>query len=856
MEELRISTLFAAAQNGNTDDVKLLLSAADANVSDSEGFTPLHFAAAHGHTSCVAALLSSGARVDAVSLCGRSALFVASESGQTHCVKELLDSGADRSISTTDGCSPLHAAVLSGNLGLLRLLLYHASPPVAAVTPPVATVKLTIPPELLNQTNTDGWTAAHIAAAHGHKECLDELCSHREQNLEIRDRWDRTIHDLATDDCKDLLENLFSYRVHVEVRCSAALGDCALVAGRTLDHLELGSVEIDRFMDWSQLWSEVARTFMDYVRSLCESPDPDQDPSQEQDRALGLSHGSIKSIYIGDREWSVGEEVSLCPWDLVRKPPAPGISVRLHGLSQSRLDEVCLSSLIPLSTLNNYVRLVEQYGNLMLHGVEGSLQENLAAVVAHCIQRKQEGAGLRCDVVRIEVDPSLTRDQMLDALVQAGLLVPVGCEGGEAVVVTLEHLERAPSLSALMGELCQALDHRGPLHTLHTATGPHWLLQGSYIITTLCKPRLQGSELRLQQHLRWISLRWDQEPLSGLLSRTLRARIQSSAESPDSSVSRSALWVTRFWRRLNSCLCRLGTTEALIGPGPFLSCPVSSSEDVLRFLCDLWNSVVVPRIEAAIVSRVSPRLSPLPHTQGHSTGQKALVKAALGIVLNRAVLPDCPLSRSEMERFLPEFSGGPSPLSKPSSDPEPRPGLHPGSKPGSVSPRVRRKRDHRLRRSNTTPRKRGVCGAGLGTAGSFCEGSQSTSDIHFISGDLHRSGGLSLFSDEETDLIRELQTMSCSRSEPDISKTPASPPPISRSRLPLRASRANNPRPSTNTTTTTTTTTTTAAHSTTAPSCPDDNQHFLNNNYLHSSADAVWILHENYITHNPPLLPR
>ncbi|XP_055011801.1 cortactin-binding protein 2 [Boleophthalmus pectinirostris] len=920
IENLRISALFAAAQNGQTDFVEELLSVVSADVTDLNGLTPLHFAAAQGHSSSVSALLSSRAQVDAVSSGGVSALTLASEAGQTHCVRLLLEAGADRNVSTTDGCSALHAAVRSGNLELLRLLLYHTNDPRVTpdlqsvprvnldptASPTVESMTLNISAELLNQTNTEGWTAAHLAAAHGFKECLEELCSHPEQNLNIRDKWDRTIHDLATDDCKDLLENLNSYRVGVVLPCSAAPDDSALVASSIppLDHLDLGSVVIDRSTAWSQLWPKVVHIFMDYVRSLCECPELDQDRNQDQDRPLGLSHRSIKSICIGDREWSVGEEVSFCPWDLVRKLPSPSVRVRLKGLSESCLDEVALFSLIPLSTLNNYVRLVEQYGNLMLHGVEGSLQENIAAVVAHCIKKKQEVLGFHCEVFRVQVDSSLTREQLLDSFIQAGLLAPAGSEGGARVVVTVEHLERALSLCALMGDICHSLDHRGPQHTVHTSSGPHWLVEGGYVITTLSKPRLQGSELRLQQHLRWVSLRWDQEPESGLLYRTLRARLQTAVWSNDSSLHRSALWVTRFWQRLNSCLCRLGTTEALIGPELFMTCPLSSAEDTVRFLCALWNSVVVPRIEQAIVSRVSPRRSPLsPHspsssssspepTEGQTPGQRALVKAALSIVLNRAVLQDCPLSRSEMDKFLPDFTGSSFPLSALSPDPRPvprsesGPGSGPGSKPGSMPARLWRRREHRLRRSNTSPRKRAVSGSGLsGAGGSFREASQSTSDVRFLSGDqLHREGmGLCVFSDEETDLIRELQTMCSSKSEPDISKIsqtkemfpsessrqqqqqqrnktpPVSPSiPRSNSRLPLpttRVSHHHHPtRPSTTNTTAITTTTTNTT-------TPDDNQHFINNNHLQnqsrrSSGDDVWILHENYITHNPSLLPR
>lgn len=57
------------------------------------------------------------------------------------------------------------------------------------------------------------------------------------------------------------------------------------------------------------------------------------------------------------------------------------------------------------------------------------------------------------------------------------------------------------------------------------SSGPHCFVEGSFLITTLSKPRLQGSELRLQQHLRWVTLRWDQEPLQGMLGRHLRRQL-------------------------------------------------------------------------------------------------------------------------------------------------------------------------------------------------------------------------------------------------------------------------------------------------------------------------------------------
>lgn len=38
--------------------------------------------------------------------------------------------------------------------------------------------------------------------------CLEVLCGHGGLEPERRDKYNRTVHDVATDDCKHLLENL------------------------------------------------------------------------------------------------------------------------------------------------------------------------------------------------------------------------------------------------------------------------------------------------------------------------------------------------------------------------------------------------------------------------------------------------------------------------------------------------------------------------------------------------------------------------------------------------------------------------------------------------------------------------
>nr|XP_054591041.1 cortactin-binding protein 2 [Nothobranchius furzeri] len=781
------SALFAAAQNGQTECLKLLLSSGlPADVSEENGFTPLHVAAAHGHSSCVEVLLAAGAAVDSVAVGGQTSLFLACEAGSLDSSRALLNAGANRSLATADGCTALHAAVRSGHVDTLHLLLCHPAQGDPSETIPTQV----LPATLLNQANGDGWTPAHMAAALDLKECLEVLCSHSEQDIERRDKCNRTIHDVATDDCKDLLENLDSYRILVRLQISGGgTGSmCPVEAleeeeakGLSSSQMVLGRVTVDRSTRWAQLSAILSHIFLSHLQILCGESQTAREEGQCP--PLGLSPSSISSFCIGDTVWLPGQELSLSPWDLVRKPHSQFVTIHLKGLRESCLDELALESLLPLPLLHNCVRLVEQYGSLIFHGLEGSCQEFLAGLVACCIKSKQEAGGISCDVVRVEVEESLTKEQLLETFINCGFLVPVResrfgpatGHTGPCVLVLLEGLEKASSLTGLLGDLCHSLDNRSSACPLVLSTGPHHFMEDNFLIGTLSKPRLQGAELRLQQHFRWVSLRWDQEPLHGLLGRHLRRKLLhkmgTGAWSPDGLMERSVLWINQVWQQLNACLSRLGTHEALLGPQLFLSCPVvlNNTQATVRWLARLWNAVVVPRVEEAVISRVTAKYStssssassslqrPSPSNCGLSAGQQAVVKAALSILINKAVLLGCPLPRHDMDRYLLEFRGSSFPLSAL--------GFHKGSYVGGG----RRGRDgSKLRRSNTSPRKKGGLSVNWSCGGSFREGSLSSSDVSVMSNGHREPAGLPVFSDE-TDLIRELQTMCSSRSEPDIS---------------------------------------------------------------------------------------
>ncbi len=102
------SPLMLAAFQGLTTICKKLIDA-DADVNK-PGWTPLHYAATHGHVEVINLLLSHYAYIDAASPNGTTPLMMAAEYGTTAAVNLLLESGADVELKNELGLSALDFA--------------------------------------------------------------------------------------------------------------------------------------------------------------------------------------------------------------------------------------------------------------------------------------------------------------------------------------------------------------------------------------------------------------------------------------------------------------------------------------------------------------------------------------------------------------------------------------------------------------------------------------------------------------------------------------------------------------------------------------------------------------------------
>ncbi|CAH2278105.1 cortactin-binding 2 [Pelobates cultripes] len=798
-----LSTLYFAAANGHSDCVKMLLtSGAHVDATVSNGFTALCTAAAQGHYKCAEILIAFNADINHVGG-GQTPLYLACQNGNSEIVKLLLEAGADRSIVTKDGRTAIHATVEIGNVDCLKLLMYfgvsingdriNSEESNGNINELNEKESLLLQKEksiafssLLNASDREGWTAAHIAASKGFKNCLEILCNHFGFEPERRDNCNRTAHDVATDDCKQLLESINSLRIPVRISLEEHLQVCY----STIDYesQEICSIRIHRQTTWDDFSKAVSRAVMEHFATVMSDGweiREDITLNNTGEFCIGFGAPCDLSFKLGNTSWSIGQIFLQAPWEFVKMSKVEYITVLIPGPKDGCLNGVAYASVIPIHILQNFLRLVEQYHNVIFQGPEGSFQEYIVQQLGHYMKQKEEAAGFSCDIVKIEVEPELTKEQLVDVFINSGSLISVSePPSKKKIIVILEHLEKS-SVSDLLGDLMAPLDNRGTEtpYCVQRANGQsdsYYFHENCFFMGTVARARLQGSELPAQQYFRWVQLRWDGEPMQSVLPRFLKRKavfkFKGKMPPPSDPVCKGIDWVNAVWYQLNSCLSRLGTPEALLGPQQFLSCPVvpGNAQIIVKWMSKLWNAVIVPKVQEAILFIASvKRSSTLGHitaTKTPSQGQQAIVKAALSILLNKAVLHGCHLSTNDLEQYIADFKGGHAPMSMSSTY---KPGGKKKVENGAwrkVSTSPRKKSSHLTSWSKPEEKQEERALSNVKKQGDITPQNRKRSFGNDRTRSLNSDQRLSVGSDDEVDLVKELQTMCSSKSEPDITK--------------------------------------------------------------------------------------
>lgn len=168
------------------------------NVTNQDGFSPLHMAALHGRTELVPLLLKHGAYSGARNSSRAVPLHLACQQGHFQVVKCLLDSNAKPNKKDLGGNTPLIYACSGGHHEVAALLLQHGAS--------------------INASNNKGNTALHEAVTGRHALVVELLLFHG-ASVDILNKRQYTAVDYADQDSK-IMELL-----QVVPRCVASLNN-------------------------------------------------------------------------------------------------------------------------------------------------------------------------------------------------------------------------------------------------------------------------------------------------------------------------------------------------------------------------------------------------------------------------------------------------------------------------------------------------------------------------------------------------------------------------------------------------------------------------------------------------------
>ncbi|KAK7131935.1 hypothetical protein R3I93_018484 [Phoxinus phoxinus] len=332
----------------------------------------------------------------------------------------------------------------------------------------------------------------------------------------------------------------------------------------------IGSVRIDGKTEWSTLDTDISTAFRDYISLV--------DPST----SMGLSVDSIHSYAINQSRRVLGAEApESSPCDCLIKGSGL-INVTLKGVKDKCVDSLVFETLIPKPMMQHYISLLLKHRRLVLSGPSGTGKTYLTTrLTEYLLERsgRDPGPGL---ITTFNMHQQTCKDLQL-YLSNLANQIDRDC-GTEDIplVIIVDDISDGSSITDLVNSALTCKYHKCP-----------------YVIGTTNQSVKMSSNHGLHLSFRMITFSNNVEPANGFLVRYLHRKLvetENDSRVHSAEVLRVLDWVPKLWYHLHTFLEKHSTSEFLIGPCFFLSCPVTLAEFRTWFI-DLWNQSIIPYLQ-------------------------------------------------------------------------------------------------------------------------------------------------------------------------------------------------------------------------------------------------------------------
>ncbi|XP_061147665.1 neuron navigator 1 [Syngnathus typhle] len=332
----------------------------------------------------------------------------------------------------------------------------------------------------------------------------------------------------------------------------------------------LGTVRVNGRMDWPMLDSAVSQAFKVYVAKV--------DPTS----SLGLSTDSIYSYSMGHIKRVLGGEApETQPSRCMSRGPT-SITLALKGLKEKCVDSLVFDTLIPKPMMQHYISLLLKHRRLILSGPSGTGKTYLASRLAEYLVDRSAREVSDGIVVTFNMHRQSCKDLQLYLLNLANQIDRETSSSENPLVIIVDDIHDPASVSELVNGALTCKYHKCP-----------------YIIGTSNQPVKMTANHSLHLSFRMVTFSNNVEPANGFLVRYLHRKLMESEDErnlTNEDLVRVLDWVPKLWYHLHTFLEKHSTSDFLIGPCFFLSCPVTVDEFRSWFI-DLWNHSIIPYLQ-------------------------------------------------------------------------------------------------------------------------------------------------------------------------------------------------------------------------------------------------------------------